>query len=48
MNQFLALVLVSCIKLRLTAQPELVCVKKLQPTLHIVEDSIVDVINRLI
>ena len=48
MNQFLALVLVSCIKLRLTAQPKLVCVKELQPTLHIVENGIVDVLNRLI
>lgn len=45
MYQFLALVLVSCIELRLTSQPKLVTVEKLQPTLHIVENSIVDVLK---
>lgn len=45
MNQFLTLVLISRIELRLTSQPKLVTVKKLQSTLHIVENGIVDVLQ---
>ena len=45
MYQFLALVLISRIKLRLTAKPKLVAVKEFQTTLHIVENSIVDVVQ---
>lgn len=45
MNQFLPLVLISCIELRLTTQPKLVTVKEFQPTLHIVEHSIIDVVQ---
>jgi hypothetical protein len=45
MYQFLALVLVSRIELLLTPQPKLVTVKEFQTTLHIVENSIVDVLK---
>ena len=45
MYQFLLLVLISRIKLRLTAKPKLVTVKEFQTTLHIVENSIVDVVQ---
>lgn len=45
MYQFLALVLVGCIKLSLTSKPKFVTVKEFQTTLHIVENSIVDVVQ---
>ena len=45
MYQFLALVLISRIKLRLAAKPKFVTVKEFQTTLHIVENSIVDVVQ---
>jgi len=45
MNQFLSLVLVRSVKLGLLTQPTLVRLPKCDPTLHIVEDRIVDVIG---
>ena len=45
MYQFLAPLLVSRIELLLTPQPKLVTVKEFQTTLHIVENSIVDVLK---
>ena len=48
MYQFLALVLVGCIKLSLTSKPKFVTVEEFQTTLHIVENGIVDVIKRLV
>lgn len=48
MNELLSLVLVCCPELLLATQPKLVGVKKLQTTLHIVEDSVVDVLQRFI
>ena len=45
MNQFLPLVFVRRVELRLTPQPKLVTVEKLKSTLHIVEYGIVDVVQ---
>lgn len=45
MYQFLTLVLISRIELRLTAKPKFVTVEEFQATLHIVENSIVDVVQ---
>lgn len=48
LNQFLALVFVRCVKLCLASQPKFVCMKELKSPLHIVENGIVDVFDRLI
>jgi len=48
MNQFLPLVLVCRIELSLLPQPTLVRLPKGNPTLHIVENSVVDVIGGLL
>lgn len=42
-NQSFTLVLVCRVELRLCTQPKFVRVKKLNPSLHIVENGIVDV-----
>jgi hypothetical protein len=47
-NPFFPLVFVRSPKLLLAPQPELVCVKELKSALHIVENGIVDVLNRFI
>lgn len=47
-NQFLPFVLVRSVELFLASQPELVRMKEFETTLHVIEYSIFDVIERLI